>query len=207
MKNRMLLLFLLFSAACTTPTIPSKEKGEEEKVLDFVVKEFYDQHKREILSEDRMCVLSSRGDDFHSCHLYTVYMGQENFVHLKYYRNWKGRLPYKIDQKDDVYFVYFDKNREPMPLNEIPNALFLEDPSPLVNNETEWQVLIDSTNSNFAVFGQGKIGFFEVDTAKIFGYMVSDTSNFKLIDDFQIYKSTELLFKDELIPPSDKQNE
>lgn len=187
--KQILLLFPLVFAACSSSVY--SDKGKAEEVVEYVANKFYEYHKSDICGQNRMCVVSERETNFHTFRLYTIFMFQEEFGYLRY--NMKSLKPYKIEKKENVYFVYYDRQKEQMRLDQIPEELFEEVPISIIN-ETEWQVLIDTTNINFAVFAQGKIGAFEVDTAKVIEAMVSDTSDFVLNKKFDIYKSDSLIY-------------
>jgi hypothetical protein len=188
--KQILLLFPLIFASCSFSVCSNKEKAEE--VMEYVANKFYEYNKSDILGQKRMCVVSKRKNNFHVFQVYTIFMCQEEFGYLRY--NMKSLKPYKIKKKENVYFVYYDSQKEQMRLDQIPEELFEEVPLPYILDETEWQVLIDTTNINFAVFAQGKIGAFEVDTAKVIEAMVSDTSDFVLNKKFDIYKSDSLIY-------------
>lgn len=184
MKRLLIIIILIFSSYIVISYLYRKDKTDE--VVEYVSNKFFEQNIDNILSSERMCVISKRDKNFHRFYVYNIYMFEEVFFGIN--KNPKRSRPYKIDNKKGVYFIYYDNSREKISDNQIPDELLEEVPLPWTLCEEEWQVIIDSTNYDFAVFHYGYINDLAVDTAKLLQYVVSDTASFKLIDDYSIYK-------------------
>lgn len=176
--RRFLIIFLVFFvSACT-----SNRNSRNEKVLNCVVNKFFKHYKSEIHSTNRMCVVIRRDANFEAFQVHHIFMWQVSFENLKIHNNVKGRVPYKLERKDSTYFLYYDSQKQSLPIEMIPKDLLEEITVPYTLIEDEWKVFIDTISGRFAVFGRGTTDSCDMNISKLSDYISSDTLDFMLIE-------------------------